>query len=113
MGCFRAMKNKSEQTMKNSVRMGWAMMAAVVATGAVRAAAPLVTEARVTMEKATAFMRSIATEGGYLWRYSPDLKERAGEEKATATQIWVQPPGTPSMGMPFLTLHYQELLCHF
>jgi PelA/Pel-15E family pectate lyase len=105
MGCFRAMKNKSEQTMKNSVRMGWAMMAAVVATGAVRAAAPLVTEARVTMEKATAFMRSIATEGGYLWRYSPDLKERAGEEKATATQIWVQPPGTPSMGMTFLRLY--------
>ncbi len=48
------------------------------------------------------FMRSIATEGGYLWRYSPDLKERAGEGVATATQIWVQPPGTPSMGMAFL-----------
>lgn len=54
------------------------------------------------MARATAFMRSIATEGGYLWRYSPDLKERAGENVATATQIWVQPPGTPSMGMAFL-----------
>jgi PelA/Pel-15E family pectate lyase len=37
-----------------------------------------------------------------LWRYSADLSERAGEEKATASQIWVQPPGTPSMGMAFL-----------
>ena len=71
--------------------------------GSLRAAdAALAGEARATMEKATAFMRSIATEGGYLWRYSPDLKERAGENVATATQIWVQPPGTPSMGMAFL-----------
>jgi PelA/Pel-15E family pectate lyase len=62
----------------------------------------LAKEARATLEKATAFMRSIAAEGGYLWRYSPDLKERAGENVATPTQIWVQPPGTPSMGMAFL-----------
>jgi PelA/Pel-15E family pectate lyase len=62
----------------------------------------LAKEARATMEKATTYMRSIAAEGGYLWRYSPDLKERAGENVATPTQIWVQPPGTPSMGMAFL-----------
>ncbi len=62
----------------------------------------LASEARATMDKATVFMRSISTEGGYLWRYSPDLKTRAGENDATSTQIWVQPPGTPSMGMTFL-----------
>jgi hypothetical protein len=67
--------------------------------------ATLAQDARVAMEKATAFMRSISTEGGYLWRYSPDLKQRAGENEATATQIWVQPPGTPSMGMAFLRAH--------
>jgi hypothetical protein len=33
------------------------------------------------------------------------LKERAGENVATPTQIWVQPPGTPSMGMAFLRAH--------
>jgi hypothetical protein len=65
----------------------------------------LAKDARAAMEKATAFMRSIATEGGYLWRYSPDLKERAGENPATPTQIWIQPPGTPSMGMAFLRAH--------
>jgi PelA/Pel-15E family pectate lyase len=69
---------------------------------AAAAETPLADQARATMAKATAFMRSIATEGGYLWRYAPDLKERAGENLATATQIWVQPPGTPSMGMAFL-----------
>ncbi len=62
-------------------------------------------QARAAMGRSTAFMRSIATEGGYLWRYSPDLKERAGENVASPTQIWVQPPGTPSMGMAFLRAH--------
>src|SRR5690242_15323160 len=47
-------------------------------------------------------MRSIATHGGYLWSYSLDLKDRRGEGKATATQIWVQPPGTPAVGLAFL-----------
>lgn len=59
-------------------------------------------QARAALEKATAYMCSISTEGGYLWKYSLDLKERAGEGKATATQIWIQPPGTPSVGMAFL-----------
>ncbi|MFA6563724.1 MAG: pectate lyase [Verrucomicrobiia bacterium] len=59
-------------------------------------------QARAALEKATAYMRSISTEGGYLWKYSLDLKSRAGEGKATATQIWIQPPGTPSVGMAFL-----------
>ena len=54
------------------------------------------------LARATAGMRGIATEGGYLWRYSEDLEQRWGEVQATATQIWVQPPGTPSMGMAFL-----------
>ncbi|MBI5395978.1 MAG: hypothetical protein HZA91_11840 [Verrucomicrobia bacterium] len=63
---------------------------------------PMARDARAALEKATAFMRSISTEGGYLWKYSLDLKERAGEIKATATQIWIQPPGTPSVGMAFL-----------
>jgi hypothetical protein len=82
------------------------MIAALLSVATVRAADDaLAQQARVTMEKATAFMRSISTEGGYLWRYSEDLSERAGEVKATATQIWVQPPGTPSMGMAFLRAH--------
>ena len=66
---------------------------------------PLAADARAAMAKATDFIRTIATEGGYLWRYSTDLKERAGENVATPTQIWVQPPGTPSMGMAFLRAH--------
>lgn len=63
---------------------------------------PLRERALSAMARSTAFMRSIATEGGFLWRYSPDLRERAGENEATPSQIWVQPPGTPSMGQTFL-----------
>jgi PelA/Pel-15E family pectate lyase len=82
---------------------GPVLVASALFPSPVQAAEPaLAAEARAAMERATGYMRSIATEGGYLWRYSTDLKERAGENKATATQIWVQPPGTPSMGMTFL-----------
>ena len=96
------MQNKADATMKLFSLMAVGLGLAVTAGPALRAAEPLATEARATMEKATTFMRSIATEGGYLWRYSANLQERAGENPATATQIWVQPPGTPSVGMAFL-----------
>lgn len=65
-------------------------------------AAPAAPEVKAALTKATQYMRSIATEGGYLWRYSEDLKIRAGENNATDTQIWIQPPGTPAMGEVFL-----------
>ncbi|MEQ2006659.1 MAG: pectate lyase [Limisphaerales bacterium] len=75
---------------------------AVLASASAAESRPLPQQARDALAKATRFMRSISAEGGYLWRYSLDLKERAGETKATATQVWIQPPGTPSMGMTFL-----------
>ena len=59
-------------------------------------------EARDTLRRATTQFQSISTRGGYLWWYSEDLKERAGETRATETQIWVQSPGTPAVGLAFL-----------
>lgn len=56
-----------------------------------------------TMRRATDFFRTqVSTEGGYLWRYSEDLSLREGEGTATDTMVWVQPPGTPSVGMVYL-----------
>jgi PelA/Pel-15E family pectate lyase len=56
-----------------------------------------------TLHRATAYFRDqVAVEGSYLWRYSADLREREGEHVATATQGWVQPPGTPAIGMAYL-----------
>jgi len=63
----------------------------------------LVADAEACLHKAVAFFRTeVSTEGGYLWRYSADLSRREGEGKATDTQAWVQPPGTPSVGLAFL-----------
>ena len=56
----------------------------------------------IALENATGYLRSISTEGGYLWSYSADLEQRWGETKATPSQIWVQPPGTPTVGMALL-----------
>ena len=56
-----------------------------------------------TMKKATEFMvNEVSTNGGYLWHYLPDMSRRWGEMEAYETTIWVQPPGTTSMGHFFL-----------
>lgn len=65
--------------------------------------APLREQAAAGLRRAVEFFRGrVATEGGYLWRYSDDLARREGENKATATQVWVQPPGTPAVGLAYL-----------
>jgi hypothetical protein len=65
--------------------------------------APLPDQAVATMRKAATFFRTkAASHGGYVYYYSPDLAQRWGEGKASAQQIWVQPPGTPAVGLAYL-----------
>jgi hypothetical protein len=60
-------------------------------------------EAEAALRRAIEFFRTnVAVEGSYLWQYSEDLSQREGEGQATATQGWVQPPGTPAVGLAFL-----------
>lgn len=55
------------------------------------------------MKKATGFMTSqVAVHGGYVYDVTVDLKKRRGEGVASQTEIWVQPPGTPSVGLAFV-----------
>ncbi len=55
------------------------------------------------MRKAVEFFHSeVSCQGGYLWRYSGDLALREGEGKASRTMVWVQPPGTPTVGQACL-----------
>lgn len=55
------------------------------------------------MRRATRFMVDrVSTRGGYVWQYLPDMSRRWGEMEAYETMIWVQPPGTASMGHLFL-----------
>ncbi len=55
------------------------------------------------MKKAATFYREqVASHGGYVYFYSLDLKQRWAEGLATNDQIWVQPPGTPTVGMAYV-----------
>ena len=55
------------------------------------------------LRKAVTFFRDqVSTEGGYLWRYSSDLSLREGEGKVDDQTAWVQPPGTPAVGLALL-----------
>lgn len=55
------------------------------------------------MRRAMAFyVDEVSTHGGYVYYYALDLERRWGEGEATADQIWVQPPGSPTVGMAFL-----------
>lgn len=47
---------------------------------------------------ANAFQAQFSVRGGYVYYYSPDGITRLGEGVATASQVWVQPPGTPTVG---------------
>ncbi|UCC97531.1 MAG: hypothetical protein JSW66_17015 [Phycisphaerales bacterium] len=80
-----------------------ALCVGVAPHGALAGEEALKDQARKALRRATDFFRThVSTEGGYLWRYSEDLTGREGEGKATDTMIWVQPPGTPSVGMVYL-----------
>lgn len=63
----------------------------------------LVAEARHALYRACDFFRDkVACNGGYLWQYSEDLTHQEGEGIADDTIVWVQPPGTPTVGAAFL-----------
>ena len=67
------------------------------------AAAQSRAEIERTMKRATRFMvEEASTEGGYVWSYLPDMSRRWGEIEAKKSMIWVQPPGTATMGHLFL-----------
>jgi PelA/Pel-15E family pectate lyase len=78
-------------------------IAAAAATAQPAATAPTRQQALDTMKRATTFMvETVSTHGGYVWAYLPDRSRRWGEMEAYDTMIWIQPPGTASMGHVFL-----------
>lgn len=61
------------------------------------------TEVRRSLIRAAEFYtRHVATHGGYVYRYSADLQKSEGEGKTTRDTVWVQPPGTPTVGLALL-----------
>jgi len=63
----------------------------------------LIAEAEQTMLHATQYMvEKVSINGGYVWYYLPDFSRQWGEMEAYKTMIWLQHPGTISMGHLFL-----------
>lgn len=69
------------------------------------AAAPTKEAVIDAMKRASdAFVEKAAVEGGFVYYVTLEGR-RLGEGEATATEIWVQPPGTPAVGEAFLDAH--------
>lgn len=83
----------------------------IAAVALLLAASPAFAQSRAeierTMRRATVFMvEQVATNGGYVWSYLPDRSRRWGEIEARPSMIWVQPPGTATMGHLFLDAYH-------
>jgi len=63
-------------------------------------------EALRTLKKAAAYYRErVASHGGYVYYYSTDLQQRWGEGQASPDTIFVQSPGTPTVGTAYLAAY--------
>ncbi len=87
------------------MRPDWLLTLAVsvIVAGFARAEDTSRDEVLAALSKATSYFHNrIADHGGYAWVSSVDGKFREGEGVCGPGTIWVQPPGTPSVGMAFL-----------
>jgi hypothetical protein len=81
------------------------VLAAVLCAGFAESA-DLPDEARDGLRRAVTYMHGeVAVNGGYVYFVTPDGKDRWGEGAASKTQIWVQPPGTPRVGMALINAY--------
>ncbi len=60
-------------------------------------------EATAALRRAVQFYHGqVAAHGGYVYRYSADLAKREGEGQTGPDTVWVQPPGTPTVGLAYV-----------
>jgi hypothetical protein len=63
-------------------------------------------EVREALHRAVQFFRQQASsQGGYVYQWSADLAKREGEGLVGADTAWIQPPGTPAVGMAYLNAY--------
>jgi hypothetical protein len=71
------------------------------------AAEPSAEQVRSTMKAASQFMlEKVSYRGAFVWSYLPDFSRQWGELEASRTMIWMQPPGTASVGHLFLDAYH-------
>jgi PelA/Pel-15E family pectate lyase len=86
-------------------RLRCALLALCAFAAPLRADEPadLRAEAKDALKKAATYYREKAAgHGGYVYYYSLDLKQRWGEGRASPDTLFVEPPGTPTVGMAYL-----------
>lgn len=94
-----------------------ALMSGFAAAGAISSLSPIAARAAQSaggetavleaMRRATRFMvEEAAVDGGYVWAALPDFSRRWGELEASPTMIWIQPPGTATMGHLYLDAYH-------
>jgi len=89
--------------LKAAVAAAALTVAAGMAAPVAAAEPPLREQALDAMRTATEFMvDKVAYQGGYVWSYLPDLSRRWGELEAKDTMVWIQPPGTATVGHVYL-----------
>ncbi len=80
-----------------------AMLAAVVVPQLSHAQSPTRDEAIDALHRAVMFFRDeVSAEGGYVYRVSADLAKFEGEGRVGPMTAWIEPPGTPSVGLAYL-----------
>ena len=90
---------------KTTWLIGGLLLLATVATA--KPKPTLDDEVRAKMRAATEFMmEKVSYNGGFVWNYLPDFSRQWGEMEAKRTMVWIQPPGTPSMGHLLLDAYH-------
>ncbi len=71
------------------------------------ATAPTPEQTQSTMKIASQFMLDkVSYRGGFVWSYLPDFSRQWGELEARRSMIWMQPPGTATVGHLFLDTYH-------
>jgi hypothetical protein len=82
--------------------LGIGLLSVMIPSAEVRAQ-PTCDDVSNAIHNAVAFFRQHASaQGGYVYQLSADLSKREGEGKVSATTAWIEPPGTPAVGMAYL-----------
>lgn len=79
-----------------------AVLLSLFLSGPLFAADSLPDQAAKALKRVVEFYHGkVSVHGGYVYRYSDDLAKREGEGKVENEKVWVQPPGTPAVGMAY------------
>lgn len=92
------------QLSRRFVASGFVVLLACFSRGTTQAQEATPAEARRAMHRAVEFFREHAASegGGYVYRLSEDLQKREGEGAVGPSTAWIEPPGTPAVGMAYL-----------